>query len=53
MNNYIKNTNEDEFYQIWSHSTWHIMADMICHKFYELLMSILRIFTDLHANLTL
>ena len=42
MNNYIKNTNEDELYQIQSHSTWHIMADMICmHKVYELLMSIL------------
>jgi hypothetical protein len=24
-----------------SHSTWHIMADMICHKVYELLMFIL------------
>jgi hypothetical protein len=34
-------SNEDEFYQIQSHSTWHIMADTICHKVYELLMSIL------------
>ena len=27
-----------------SHSTWHIMADMICHKVYEFLMSILSVY---------
>jgi hypothetical protein len=41
MNNYIKNTNEDEFYHIY-------MADMICHKVYELLMSILRMISTPH-----
>jgi hypothetical protein len=40
MKNYIKNTNED----IKSLHVTYIMADMICHKVYEFLMSILNIY---------
>jgi hypothetical protein len=47
MNNYVKSTNEDEFYQIYKVTSRDIMADMICRKVYELLMSILRVLLGL------